>query len=216
MKRVLFCLLLLLVLMPLSALPRIAYIGMSAVLPGSGEIALGKVNRGTALLGMDVLALTSYWAVNRQEDLLLDSYRQYAQAYAGVAVNSNEIYYGHVRQYLSSDDFNAYQEMMARNYYLVTNYDPAGYAEYMQDNTYGEDQAWNWQSEEHLEQFRQKRSRYMKMKLFKNASLGVVFLNRMISMIDVVFISRTPSGGTALYFSQQTPDSVMLNYRLEF
>lgn len=216
MKPALFCLLLLIVLIPLSALPRIAYIGMSGLLPGSGEIALGKVNRGTALLGMDVLAFTSYWAVNRQEDILLDSYRQYAQAYAGVPVTSDENYYSHVRQYLSSDDFNAYQEMMARNYYLVYNYDPDGFAQYMQDNTYGEDQAWHWQSEDNLEQFRQIRSRYMKMKLFKNASLGVVFLNRVISMIDVVFISKTPSGGTALYFSQPGPDSVMLNYRLEF
>ncbi|HOF59446.1 MAG TPA: hypothetical protein PLQ79_07125 [Candidatus Cloacimonadota bacterium] len=213
-----YLLVLALILMAVSlpALPKVAYIGMSAALPGSGELALGKVNRAGFFLGMDLLAFTTYWALGQQRDDLHESYKLYAQAYAGVPVTNDEHYYSHVRKYLSSDDFNLYQEMMARNYYLIYNYDLDAYNTYMADNTYSESEAWHWQSEYHLDQFRKLRSKYMKMRLYQNASLGAVFLNRLISAVDVVFITRKPSGTTALYFTPSRDDGLMLNYQLEF
>lgn len=211
-----FWLLLLLTALPLAALPRVAYIGMSAAVPGSGQIALGRVNRGGAMLGIDLVAAASYLAIRTERDDLLDSYRLYAQTFAGAPITTDENYYQHVREYLSSDDFNRYQEMMARNYYLVYSYDPDGYNQYLLANTYSDAEGWHWQSEQHQRKFRDTRSQYMKLKLYQNGALGALFLNRLVSLLDIVFITRSPQGTPFMYFTPDEQAGLMLNYQWEF
>jgi hypothetical protein len=214
-KPLLLCLALLAVI-PAFALPRIAYLSMSAALPGTGELALGKTTRGTLMLGADILAITAYLATGRDIINLTDSYQRYADVYAGVPESMSDDYYQDVQQYLSSDEFNQYQEMMARNYYLIYTYDPDGYAQYISENTYPEGQGWSWQSSEHQEQYKSLRRRTQTAKMYKNLSLGAMILNRVISMIDVALVSRNPNKPTALYFTPMKSGGLMLNYQLEF
>jgi len=207
---------LLLIALPLAALPKVAFMGMSALVPGTGQIALGQTNRGAALLGLDILALSSYWATGRQKNDLIDSYTRYAQVYAGIPEDMGERYYQHVQEYLSSDEFNQSVELAARNYYLIYIYDPDGFAQYMLENTYSEEEAWAWQSTLQQDHYRKLRRKTQTTKMYQNLSLGVVILNRVISIIDVALISRDPSKSTALYFTPLETDGLMLNYRLEF
>ena len=215
-RKFLLLLLLLLFGLPLAALPRIAYIGMSVLVPGSGELALGKTNRGALLLGSDLLALTGFWATERQKDDLIRSYKQYAQTYAGVPITDNDSYYQHIQQYMSSAEFNQFQELMARNYFLIYLYDPSGYASYIAANTYSPEEAWNWQSDLHFKHYRALRSKTQKTKMYQNLSLGMLILNRVVSAIDVTFISSDRKRQTPIYFSVFGEDGIMLNYRLDF
>lgn len=202
--------------MPLVALPRIAYIGMSAVLPGSGELVLGKSTRGAILMGADIVAISSYLATGQQVQDLTNSYKQYASVYAGVPINHNDRYYQHIQQYFSSDEFNQFQEMMARNYYLIYMYEPQMFDEYIAANIYAQDEAWQWQSTEHHKHYKKLRADRQKAKMNNNLSLGLLILNRAISVIDVAFISGKINRPTPLYLSTDGESALMLNYRLEF
>jgi hypothetical protein len=148
-KHIILTLVLLLVMTYVFALPRIAYLGMSAVLPGSGELLLGRNTRGAILMGSDIIAISSLLATGRQVENLTNSFKQYANVYAGVPFSENDRYYQHIQQYFSSDEFNQFQEMMARNYYLIYQYEPELFEEYIIANTYNADEAWQWQSTEH-------------------------------------------------------------------
>lgn len=216
-KRLLCFLLLIIAVIPAFAtLPKIACVGMSALLPGSGEIILGQKTKGSIMTGVDVLAISSWLATGRQVDDLTRSYQRFATVYAGCPEDMNNTYYQHLQQYLSSDEFNQFQDMMARNYYLIYTYDPDGYNAYILANTYQDTEAWNWQSAEHQDHYRSLRRRAQTAKMYKNLSLGVLLLNRAISMIDTALIKSDPNSGTALYFSPLEDNGLMLNYRMEF
>ena len=208
--------LVLLMISSLGALPKIAYVGMSAILPGSGEIALGKTLTGGIVFGVDVMALNAWFATDRQKDDLTRSYKRYATVYAGAPEYGTNSYYQHLQQYLSSNEFNQFQDMMARNYYLIYTYDPEGYSQYMIANTYGEAEAWNWQSVEHQDEYRTLRRKAQTTKMYQNLSLGVIILNRAVSMIDVALTKRDPDSGSAIYFTPTDNHGLMLNYRMEF
>ena len=126
-------------------------------------------------------------------------------------------YYQHLQEYDSSAEFNQFQELMARNYYLIYTYDPEGYAEYIAANTYTPDEAWDWQGPGQQEHYRSLRRQTQTTKMYQNLSLGVILLNRVISVIDVALLSRQPSeSGSALYFTPLQSGGLMLNYRWEF
>ena len=198
------------------ALPKIAYVGMSAALPGSGELMLGRPVRGGILLGEDLVKIAEFIGNGNEVDDITRSYKQYENVYAKATLSDNDQYYQHIQQYDSSASFNAYQEMMARNYFLIYYYDPAGYEEYMQNNTYSADEAWDWQSSQQHAHYKSLRIDRQKTKMYHNLCLGVLILNRAVSMIDTAFISKDSGGDTPIYFTPTKELGLMLNYRLEF
>lgn len=216
MRKLLIAIILLGCALPVFALPKIAYVGMSGVLPGSGELMLGRSTRGSILMGADLITIAAFLGTGRQVDDLTRSYKRYAGVYAGAHQSTDDLYYQHIQQYDSSAAFNEYQEMMARNYFLIYYYDPAGYEEYMQANTYSADEAWDWQSDEHHSHYKHRRSSRQKAKMYNNLCLGVLILNRAVSMIDTAFISKGTRDATPVYFTPTQELGLMLNYRMEF
>ncbi len=191
--------------------------GMSAILPGSGEIALGKVNRGAVRTTLDLLTLTAYYQTDKERQNLKDSYISYAENYAGVTQGGNERYYQYLQDYQSSEDFNQYQELMARNYFLVYNYDPDAYNQYMAANTFSTDEAWSWDNSGEWNKYKSIRKRHQQAKINNNLAFGVLIFNRAVSMLDVNFVIRNqhreqqisgsfylePLGGNGLQFNCQ-------------
>lgn len=218
MKRYLWFLLLFFGVLPLTALPKIGYAGMSAVLPGSSEILLEKPTRGGILIASDLLALFAWSSFGKDAKDLASSYKRYALAYAGVPINHNERYYQHIQTYLSSDDFNQYQEMMARNYFLIYGYDPEGFEQYLQDNLYHEGEQWHWQSTTHLQKYKSLRRDKQKAVMYQNLALGALLLNRAVSVVDALFLSSKAEKETPLpvFFSVSPENVLMVNYSLEF
>ncbi|MDZ4121134.1 MAG: hypothetical protein U1C33_01840, partial [Candidatus Cloacimonadaceae bacterium] len=191
MSKILTSVLLLVFCVGLAAQNKIAYVAASSIFPGSGEILMGKETRGAVLLGIDILSIAGFVNSSNQMDKLSKSYKQYAHSYAGVGFGNSDQYYQRIQNYISSDEFNTLQEMLARNYYLIYNYDPESFAAYMEANTYTGDETWQWDSTQHWKQYKSLRRDHQKAKMNNNLLLGVLILNRVVSVIDVLFINSS-------------------------
>ena len=66
MKHLVF-LLLILSIIPLAALPKMSYSAASAILPGTGELALGKTTQGAIMLSADILVWSSFFALEKEK-----------------------------------------------------------------------------------------------------------------------------------------------------
>ncbi len=218
MKRLLTTLFLVSILSAnLVAKNKLPYIGMSLIIPGSGEIVLGKTNRGATILAWDIVNIAGF--INSQNEMvsLSKSYKQYAASYAGVLPGQNDHYYQRLQDYFSSSDFNTIQELLARNYYLIYNYDPESYEQYVAANTYTGDETWQWDSNEHWKKYKVIRRDHQKAKMNSNLFLGVLILNRVASALDVSFIKvNNDKLLGSVYFEPTKHDGIMLNYQLEF
>lgn len=213
MKRSIISLILLTIIsVSVSAQSRITYIGMSALLPGSGEIALGKTQRGVALLASELLATYAFLKTDTDMALQKENYKIYANCYAGVPLDMPQDHYQSIQAYQSSEDYNQYLEMIARNYYLITNYDPQGYEEFMAEESFSGDEQWTWQSEMHWQRYIDMRKKHQKTKINHNLALGVMLFNRALSMVDTALISRN----LHLHAQLSGTDGMMLNCELRF
>lgn len=207
------CFLLLLVLCSsLFGQSRLALMGMSAIVPGSGEIALGNTNKGILLLASELVATYSFFKTDHDMTLQRKAYKNYALHYAGVPLDMPHSHYQAIQEYISSEEFNDFQEMMARNYYLIYYNDIQSYTEYMAANTYTGDETWEWQSAMHWETYKDMRKKHQKIKINHNLALGIMLLNRAVSIIDTAIMSKN----THLYASPNGLDGVMLNYEMRF
>jgi len=210
--KLLLTLLLMLSLMPLLAGSKLPYFGMNLVLPGSGELALGKTNKGVALVASDIIAISAYMKTAHDMDLQKGAYKSYAQHYAGVDPTMPLNHYQVVQDYYSSDEFNDFQDMMARNYFVIYHNDVQAYLEYMAANTYTGNESWEWQSQMHWENYQDMRRKHQKTKINHTLALGIMLLNRAIALVDIAItktdgtVSLRPSGN----------DGVMLGYELNF
>ena len=217
MKPFFVTLCLLALVFPIAALPRIAYPAMSALVPGSAELLLGKHTRGGVMLGADLVAILAWSSYKQDVTDYTSRYKRYANIYAGTDLDTPDWQYQHMQSYLSSDDFNDYQEMRARNYYLIYTYDPAGYDEYLVRNLYTDEEAWHWQSAEHQKEFGKLRRQRQKSAQYQTLALGALLLNRAISTVDALFLSKKPSPKPpALHIGFNEDKTMMLHYTLEF
>ncbi|MDD3632961.1 MAG: hypothetical protein PHY63_06505 [Candidatus Cloacimonetes bacterium] len=215
MKRLIFFLLILSIV-PLAALPKLSYSAASAILPGTGELALGKTTRGAIMLSTDILVWTSFFALEKEKDNLTDTYKQYAVVYAGAKSGMPESYYQNLQNYISSDDFNRYEELFARNYYLIYSYNPEGYEEYILANTYSDEESWSWQNQTYQDHYKKLRRRTQKAKIYQNLSIGALVLNRVVSVIDVSLINKKTNRPLSIYFTPTSNNGLMFNVQLEY
>lgn len=215
MKRFIFFLLILSIV-PLAALPKLSYSAASAILPGTGELALGKTTRGAIMLSTDILVWSSFFALEKEKDNLTDTYKQYAVVYAGAKSGMPESYYQNLQNYISSDDFNRYEELFARNYYLIYSYNPEGYEEYILANTYSDEESWSWQNQTYQDHYKKLRRRTQKAKIYQNLSIGALVLNRVVSVIDVSLINKKSNRPLSIYFTPTSNNGLMFNVQLEY
>ncbi len=215
MKRFIFFLLILSIV-PLAALPKLSYSAASAILPGTGELALGKTTRGAFMLSTDILVWSSFFALEKEKDNLTDTYKQYAVVYAGAKSGMPESYYQNLQNYISSDDFNRYEELFARNYYLIYSYNPEGYEEYILANTYSDEESWSWQNQTYQDHYKKLRRRTQKAKIYQNLSIGALVLNRVVSVIDVSLINKKTNRPLSIYFTPTSNNGLMFNVQLEY
>lgn len=214
-RSVLKCILLIVLcssLLPLLAQPKIVFLGMNALVPGSAELALGNTNRGVALLASELLAFTAYLKTASDMDLQKDAYRSYAHHYAGVDLSLPQSHFQAVQEYYSSEDFNKFQEMMARNYFVIYQNDMEAFQAYMAANSYEGLESWEWQSPLHWETYKDMRRKHQKTKINHTLALGIMLLNRAIGMVDIAIL-KTDGG---LQARPHGADGVLLSYELHF
>ncbi|MCD8478939.1 MAG: hypothetical protein LRZ88_01075 [Candidatus Cloacimonetes bacterium] len=210
--RTLLILLASMMLVPVWAQSKLPYMAMSALVPGSAELALGKTNRGIVLLASDIVAVSAYLKTSYDMDIQSKAYKKYAQHYAGVDPTMPQNHYQVVQEYFSSVDFNKFQEMMARNYFVIYLNDVEAFQNYMAVNTYEGIEAWQWQSSMHWDTYKDMRRKHQRTKINHTLALGIMLLNRAVSVLDIAIINTDGR----LHASPHGPDGVLLGYELNF
>lgn len=198
------------------ALPRMAYVGVSLAVPGGGEMLLGHETRAGTLMAIDVLAVYALIATNREIDAQQHKYQNYANIYADVPLNMPAHHYQAIQDYLSSDEYNDLITMMGRNYYLISNYNPEEFEQYISANIYTGDEEWAWDSDAHWQAYKKMRKRVQKTKMNHSLSLGIVLLNRVASAIDSAILSGRPQNTPFMYFSPAGDSGLMMNLGRNF
>lgn len=196
----------------LAAESKLPYMAMSAVLPGSGEIARGYSNRGAVLMAADFLAISAFLKTGSQIKDQERAYQDYAHKYAVGNPDYPYNYYQAMQNYYSSDEYNDFQEMLARNYYLIYYNDPEGYAEYMATHYFTEDEAWQWQSQKHWEQYKSLRRKHQKNQINHTMAMGIMLFNRVVSVLDNAIIK----GPGRLQAAPYGADGLSLGYEINF
>ncbi len=216
MKNIILPLLMICLSVMASASDRWKHTAMSAILPGSGELLTGHTNRGIALIAADALLWSFYLHSANDIRELQRSYKQYALQYAGVPLDRDNSYYQVIQNYFGSDDFNQFQELMARNYFILVLNNPQAFQDYISNNTYTGEFAWQWENIQNWHHYKQIRRKHQITKMENQILLGLLILNRLVSVIDVNLIHGRQKGHNSLYLSVPTSDQVMLNYQLRY
>lgn len=177
---------------------------------------LGRETRAGTLMTVDMLAIYAFFATNKEIDHQQDKYMNYAHEIAGVPFNMPGNHYQAIQDYISSDYYNDVITMMGRNYYLISNYDPDGYAQYISENIYTGDEQWNWQSDANWNTYKKMRKRVQKTKMSHSLSLGIMLLNRVTSAIDSAILSGRSEREVFMYFTKAGDPGIMLNLSHNF
>ena len=177
---------------------------------------LGHSTRGGTLMALDILTIFAFVSTDRAINLQTEQYMNYADRYAGASYGRSDALYQNMQDFISSDYYNDLIEMIARNYYLIANYSPEDYEDYIQANSFTEAEAWAWDSEAHWDEYKDMRKSNQRKKMSHNLALGVLLLNRAVSVIDTALLSRSPNPKGQAYFSPSGNDGLMFNYSYNF
>ncbi len=223
MRKSLILLLFLTVLITLSAqeVSTLKAMALSAVLPGGGDLYMGNYEKGAAFISAEILIWFAYYKLDQERDWAIESYQDYASAYAGVPKGKDDSYYQRIQNFYSSDDYNDNLIRDARNYYLIYNNDPDAYQEYLDSYLIVEEEAWRWESSSHWSEYKRRRSRKQDFELYSNFAMGAAILNRIVSVISTATSARKHNRAyRALKNISFEPDlqnnGIRLNYAIHF
>jgi hypothetical protein len=192
---------------------------LSAVLPGTGEIYAGNLTRGVFFLTTDLIILFNANRYGNEVNWLTNSYKQFAFSKADIPKDRSSQYYELLHQWRSSDEYNSYHEMMARNYYLILNYDPEGYNTYILSHSYTGENSWNWQNNKDWNRYKNIRRDKQSMIMNKKLAIGAAIANRVISVLDATFLIKASNKKLTTSFSivpDLNANGAILNCSMEF
>lgn len=167
-------------------LQRMAPLG-SVIVPGTGELIRGYPGKGEAFLWAEGFAVTGAagfgWDAYRKREAAISL----AVLDAGSSPsNRSREYLAALENYASSE---AYNQDVAREARQLFPDDFAARQEYVADNGFTGDEAWEWESDSlmslYVEQRRLMRVAWQASQVF----MGVMVLNRLASVFDVAFFS---------------------------
>jgi len=143
---------------------------LSILLPGAGQYYADARFKGQVFMGVEAAIWSAFFAYRVYGGWKKDDYRDYAAAYAGVDhTDKSDEFYDWLGFYDSREEFNQF----GRLYYPERAYLP--------DN---ESFNWQWQSEEHREQYKELKDDAEIA--FRNSTflIGLAVANRVIAGID--------------------------------
>lgn len=194
---------------------------LSAVLPGMGEMYLQEHSKGTVFLGTELLLVVSYLRINQEIKWKTNSYKTYADNYAGISAGQNDNYYRLIHNYFNSETYNAAIERYYRNRYIIYEYKPQLYHDNLNKYLVTGDDVWDWENEKYWLRYREQRRDKQSMEILGNFALGAAVLNRVVSVINSAFIARkinrnSESQSTFLSDLSIEPDFVKNGYRVNY
>jgi hypothetical protein len=172
---------------------RVKALALSALLPGAGQYYAGKKGRANFFFLAESAIWTSFVVFEVQGYLRKGNYRDYAELMTGVDTeDKSDEFLRIIGQYMQSDPGpGSYNESIRREARALYPDDRERQEQYLLENGYFGDDAWQWQSEEDQARYRDLRKKSQLS--FRRATymLGLAIANRILSAMDA---ARSVSG----------------------
>ena len=177
----------------------------SLILPGWGESSLGHSSRAKFFFFSEVIVLSSHFLGKSFYDSYVDQYTGMAELYAGVDMDGKD--YDFIIDMSNHDSMTDYNNFTSRHHYRDVE-------KLLYDS---ETEDWNWESSRKRREFDQLRRNSVVAEMVSDFAFAGLILNRVISLIDVVYLSKRESSvNLRSYVSPQTHDGMSLNISFSF
>ncbi len=167
------------------------YMLRSALVPGWGELTAGN-KTGLVFLASEVLLLSSRFYFLEEADLKEKASFNYAVKYAHIDPNIDitDEYYYHMSRYMSSGfdigGYNAYIVEIAKTRFPD---DPQAQTQYIEDNSYSDDDYWGWDDEDRKKDYSTLRKKITHYGDYTKVITGAVIANHIISALNAFRVS---------------------------
>ncbi|NQT65802.1 MAG: hypothetical protein HQ554_06450 [FCB group bacterium] len=167
------------------------YMLRSALVPGWGELTAGN-KTGLVFLASEVILLSSRFYFLEEAELKDKASFNYAVKYAHIdpTIDITDEYYYHLSRYMSSGfdigGYNAYIVEIAKTRFPD---DPQAQTQYIEDNSYSDDDYWGWDDEDRKKDYSILRKRITQYGDYAKAITGAVIANHIISALNAFRVS---------------------------
>jgi hypothetical protein len=143
------------------------------------------------MLSAEVLSAFSVYRFSKEYDMRTEDFKQFAYAHAGLRRCVDDNVYQLAQRWHSTQDYNDYWEIQARDWFILMQNNPEGFREWMENNMIDRDDYWwEWSSESKYNEFVKIRRDRQNIELYRNFAVGAMIINRFISVMDVTIFSN--------------------------
>ena len=190
---------------------------MSALLPGTGQLYIGKTTRAGVFLAADAASFFALYRFNKEKNNFSDQYKMYAYSYAGLRKGVGDNIYRLAQRYRNYEEYNRVVELYARNFLLANRISKEEYDDYVNRNKIKPEDAWDWQNDFYLNQYRELRQEKQNYEIYENFALGALFINRIISVIDAAIQTQKVNRNSHVYvIPEDNGRGISLIYEYKF
>ena len=187
------------------AFPAGSDIFKSLILPGWGESSMGHSSRAKFFFASEILVISSHLLGKRFYNSYVDQYTGMAELYAGVDMDGRD--YDFIIDMPNHDSMTDYNNYTSLHHYKDVE-------KYLYDS---DTEDWNWESTSKRQEFDELRRNSVIAEMVADFALAGLLLNRVISLIDVVYLSKRESRvNLGSHLSPDVHDGVSLNISLSF
>jgi hypothetical protein len=154
---------------------------MSAVVPGSGDFYARNYSKGAISVVREIALIATLFHFENQADNFDSSAKIFANKVLGVPKNSNSDYFDMISGQISSTQYNENVRLNGQNYY---GYGTEGYYDFVNTNVISEEEAWDWESTQNLQKYKNYRAQKQKNKQNSNFLIGAIIVNHLYSAIS--------------------------------
>lgn len=189
---------------------------LSAVLPGLGQIYNDKETKAGVFLATEASIWFAKYRFNQEVETETNSYKRYAYQVAGVPLSSSNQKYNEIQNYVSSSEYNDDVLRYARNRYLVYEYNPDLYQEFLDIYLLEGEDCWDWKTKDNLLSYKSIRKRKQQNEIYSNFAVSALIINRLISVIDAA-VTTNKMNKHRIYTAPQTNGKGLgLYYEIRF
>ena len=189
----------------------------SLLFPGWGELSLNKEYRAKSLMYTEAILIISAYSFNELSNSYKTDYTAYAIDYANVNLTNQD--YMFALDIGSNDNITDFNNIKKRQRSLVMNLDSKGkvireygHEIYPEDGEYD----WDWTSDSDREVFNSMRIKSINYEKYAGFALAGMILNRIISLVDVIFLEKQNNSKVSSAIIPKGYDGVELQLYVKF
>ena len=165
---------------------------MSFAVPGTGELYAKNTASGMASIASETLLWLGYFGFLQQAKWAENDYKKYADSKSGTQItNADDLYYTLLQDYFSSEEYNNYVYLYARNalygfYNFEEPWTQEDYNQFLEEYLYVGDEAWDWGSTDVWYRYGELRREKNKYNIISKFTIAGMLVNRLVSMVKAV------------------------------